>query len=170
MSTDRINIEKAHETHSAELLRYLLKLLRDESIARDVLQTVFVKLMEKGGSVQQDRIRPWLYRVATNEARLVMRKRALVLRTAPKIGVQDQSNDDPLGKIETREQIELILSEAKRLPTNQQIVLSKRLVAGLTFSEISDELNIPLGTVLTRMRQALATLRQKIEEHSPLDE
>jgi len=53
------------------------------------------------------------------------------------------------------------------LPADQQAVLRKRIYEDKTFKVIAEELGAPLGTVLTRMRSALAKLHQRLSEQGP---
>jgi RNA polymerase sigma-70 factor (ECF subfamily) len=50
-----------------------------------------------------------------------------------------------------------------RLPAEQRFVVERRIDSDQTFAEIAAELNVPLGTVLTRMRLALAKLKLVLE-------
>ena len=62
---------------------------------------------------------------------------------------------------ETTEQLKKALKE---LPESWQQIVSLRIYENLTFQQISDQLGIPLGTALTRMRRALERLKNDLSE------
>ena len=74
-----------------------------------------------------------------------------------------------VGSAQPSKEDQLEVREAlKRLPQTEQEVVRLRIHGGLTFAEVAEKLQIPLGTVLTRMRSALQRLKQKLQSsHQP---
>jgi len=144
-----------YEEHSVGLGRFLLGLLRNEAAAADALQTTFIRLLEKGHTVEkQSALKSWLFRVAYNEAMLIRRKAS---RGA------DRGNDDRLSQSVhfaiQQEDIQQVREALKKLPDAQRTVVEMRIYEGLKFREIADELDQPLGTVLARMQAGLKKLK-----------
>ena len=141
--------------------------LRDPGSVADVLQITFTRLIEQGGGVETGSLRSWLFRVAYNEAMLVHRKQKVDRRAKDTIAWQigpatDQENEGfvTLAKEERAEQVRAAL---ETLPTEQKRIVNLRIHDGLKFIEIAEKLNLPLGTVLTRMRSGLKKLKIQLD-------
>lgn len=119
-------------------------------------------------------LRAWLFRVATNEALLVKRKQNTQAKhleglawlrgmssTLPTAGA-NSAIDPQQAAIATEQQL-LIKKLLARLSEEQQTIVRMRIYENLKFVEIAERLNLPLGTVLTRMRAALHTLKTGLE-------
>ncbi len=151
--------------HGEELKRFLVGLLRDPQLASDVLQATFAKLAEKGHDTRPETRKAWLFRVAYNEAMLVKRREAtgdkVVKRVAWTRPSAAHSADEPVIRFEA---VELVRAAMDELPAEQRQIVHMRIYEEKTFAVISEELSIPLGTALARMRSALKKLRAKLDE------
>ncbi len=149
--------------------RFLLGLLRDRAQADDVLQQVFLKLIESWPAIRPDTAKAWLFTVAYHEA-LALRRRqkrqgaALAELWARPVWSCQSVPPDALGLAARREAIETVRRAIDQLPPAQREVVQRRMYDNQTFATIAAELGCPLGTVLTRMRLALKTLTQLLEE------
>ena len=156
-------VNELYSLHGEELKRFLIGLLRDRQLASDAVQSAFVKLAERGHETQEASRKAWLFRVAYNEAMLVRRRQATGDRVIEKLSwitkTAGQSADEPLIRFE---EVELVREAMEELPPDQQTVVRLRIYEDKTFREIAEELNIPLGTALARMRSALKKLRNKL--------
>jgi RNA polymerase sigma-70 factor (ECF subfamily) len=155
---DSAAVEALYREHAAELHRFLVGVLRDDTLASDAVQLAFIRAIEVGHTTQEESRKAWLFRVAYREALAIRRREATgerVLRhlTSPSESVTAQN------PLITHEEIERIRIAIENLPTEQRAVLQKRIHEDKTFAEIAQELGIPLGTALTRMRTALGKLR-----------
>jgi RNA polymerase sigma-70 factor (ECF subfamily) len=152
--------------HEEELRRFLVGVLRDRQLANDALQVTFAKLVERGHEVREGSRKAWLYRVAFHEAMLLRRKAATgdrVIRQAAWTRRQaEAASDEPLIRLEEVESVRAALAE---LTPDQQQVVRMRMYEEKTFAVIAEELGIPLGTALGRMRAALAKLRERLKAH-----
>ena len=131
----------------------------------DCLQAVYVKMVERGREVLPSARRAWLFRVAANEAAGMWRRKATTERVLEKRShsISESSEDDVADKVILTETTERLRHALEQLPESWQQVLRLRIYENLTFQEISDCLQIPLGTALTRMRRALQQLRSEID-------
>jgi RNA polymerase sigma-70 factor (ECF subfamily) len=150
--------------YQRDLFYFLLGILRDEAVAMDVLQTTFVKLIEQGGGVAKGSLKSWLFRVAHNEAIERRRRVALELRHQERLAGWQVANHNSIRGVdefwEGLEQQAAVKQAIETLSPDQRTVVIKRIYEGQKFAAISQELGVPLGTVLTRMRAALAKLRR----------
>ncbi|MFK8111553.1 MAG: RNA polymerase sigma factor [Rubripirellula sp.] len=147
------------------LRAFLRGRLAQESDVDDCLQAVYVSMLQSGGNVSAASRRAWLFRVAANESAALWRKKASTDRMLHRHGAEETHEIDPANKLiqtETESQLRQALT---KLPNNYREVIRLRMVRDLTFQEIANELNIPLGTALTRMRRALEKLREEIQDN-----
>lgn len=153
------------EEHSGELRRFLAGVLRDSQLAEDAAQSAFTKMVERGHEAREESRKAWLFRVAYHEA-LVLRRRAatgrnVLERVAWNI---EQTAAGPEETLMLREKVAQAKAALDELPEEQRQIVHMRINEEKTFAEIADELSIPLGTALGRMRSALLKLRSRLRE------
>ena len=163
--------EVAWLEHCDALRGFLQGVLRDEHAAADCLQQTFSKLVESGGPPVAGNLRGWLFRVALNFARQLQRRQSVERRGLEKVAIMRQLADcakpEAGEELIRRERLDQAREAVRRLSIDQQAVLRMRIEEGLKFAEIADRLGLPLGTVLTRMRRALETVRRYVQSESP---
>jgi RNA polymerase sigma-70 factor (ECF subfamily) len=140
-----------------------LRRLGDRGRAEDATQETFMSVWRSASSYKADRGpgAPWLYAVARNA--IVDRTRA---RSEPPAEAPDEPSAEP-GPPEEAERSWLawrVHRAMQELPEHERPLLELAYWSGLSQSEIADFLNIPLGTVKTRTRSALARLADALEE------
>ena len=167
---DPVLVQTAYEEHAADLKRYLVSILRDDATAADALQDTFEAFLTKGDAVAEKSIRAWLFRVAFQKAMLFKRKTAMRTRNHEKIAWRLESTNSEV-TASSVEQSTILKEDADRiehameeLTEDQRKVVKMRIHEGLKFREIAERLEIPLGTVLTRMRTSLQRLKTALEE------
>lgn len=150
--------------HGEELRRFLLGLLRDSQLAADVLQATFTKMVERGHETREESRKAWLFRVAYHEAMAWRRRQAVGDRIVRKVARSENglsaAADEPLIRLEAVEGVRAAMEE---LPADQRQIVRMRIYEEKTFAVIAEELNIPLGTALGRMRAALIKLRGRLD-------
>ncbi len=172
--------------YERELFGYLRRYLGDEDLAADVFQNTFVQVFVKIEQYQPGRsARPWLYTIATNQAidALRRRRRRADMRADPLLSGEDGDESarplfevlrdrDP-GPVEHAEAAELrqqVRDAVDRLPDLLRQVVVLAYFQGLRYQEIADVLNIPLGTVKSRLHAALAKLTEVWESAPSRDQ
>lgn len=148
--------------HAVKLRAFARGILKNADLADEVVQTAFVKLAERGHEIQADSAKAWLYRVVFNDA-ITVRRRGKVEAKTKQIMRAEQSVHSTDETVISRDMIRLITAELERIPAEQQEIVRKRIYEGKTFAVIAEELDLPLGTVLTRMRLALKKLKQRLQ-------
>lgn len=167
---DRIDpdkVEQLYQEHASGIRAFLIGLLRSSELAEEVQQAVFTKALEAGHSVQKERFRGWLFRVANNEAMLLKRKEGVDRRAMERVAQtagSDHTDESVLDHVALAETSEQVRAALKRIPKEQQEVVRLRIYEGLKFVEIAEKTGVPLGTVLTRMRLALGRLAKALPD------
>jgi RNA polymerase sigma factor (sigma-70 family) len=153
--------------HAPGLRRLVVGVLHDREAADDIVQTTFAKAADLPGRMEPAAIKSWLYRVAFHEA-LTWKRRARVAQKAIRALSQQcreaggEGPEEALVRSETVEQVrEVILS----LSADEQEIVRARVYHEKTFAQIAAEMQLPLGTVLTRMRRAIDKIRRKLKPH-----
>ena len=161
-------IAALHDECSDQLLRLAWAIVRDWGFAADAVQETFALFAQKFDTIDSAHQRGWLFKTvqfqALNQRRSQLRSNQLIdrLREDP-TAYSTKSNS---AKQEQNEQIEQLHRAISDLPQEQRQVVLMRLSEEQGFAEIAEQLKIPLGTVLSRMRLALEKLRRKF----PADE
>lgn len=147
------------------LQRFLHALLGSESDAADCLQECFAILVVRGESCVPAARKAWLYTVARNQAALLIRRRVTGRRVAEGSQAgQPTVVADVAEMAMAAERQRQVRAAVEQLPAEQREVVHLRIDEDLTFNEISQRLQIPLGTALSRMRAALKRLAQGLDE------
>ncbi len=143
--------------------------LKDRNLVSDALQISFTRLLEKGGDVEAGAVRAWLFRVAYNEAMLFHRKQKVDQRArdvvAWKVTFVDTENEG-LRSLLKQERADQVRQALETLPEKQKQIVDLRIREGLRFAQIAEQLEIPLGTVLTRMRSGLMKLKEQLNDET----
>jgi RNA polymerase sigma-70 factor (ECF subfamily) len=141
-----------------------LRMLRDRSRAEDAVQETFAAIWRSAASYRPDRGpgAPWLYAVARNA--IVDRARArgeATFADPPEVVAADAGPDDRAQSAYLSWRVHRAVQD---LPDHEREVLELAYWGGLSQSEISKFLDVPLGTIKTRTRSALARLADLLEE------
>lgn len=144
-----------------------LRMLGNTQEAEDLTQEVFVALW-RGGAYNPKRGSMLVFLTTMTRSRVIDRhrqmrsQRQLLEKWRRSISPESRSTlMDQVSYKEISQRVRLALSE---LPTNQRQVLEKAYYDGLSQSEISQDLDMPLGTVKTHKRKGLLRLRQILKD------
>lgn len=147
--------------HQTRMLRVAYRFLRDSHAAADAVQNTFVEVFVGVASYKpQGKLRSYLYRLLLNQCRRVYRRSRVEQRVHSMLPPETMTSDELVAR-ERQHAVECALS---RLPPKQRNVLLMRYTAELGYQEIADALDIPLGTVKSRIFEATARLRDLLEE------
>ncbi len=153
-----------YDTHHRLLFGLILHILRNRDEAEEVLQEVFVQVWTRAHTYQPSCGSPvgWLVGIARNRAidRLrANRARSRVVDSAvaaPALDVAD-------GQAHFGEQQLAVRRALDALPPDQRELIEQAFFLGFTHSELARRGNVPLGTVKTRIRGAMQTLRDQLD-------
>ena len=155
-------LEEVFSSHQDELLGTLYCLLGNAEDARDALQETFVKCWHHRRSLPEIKnLRAWIFRIAINAGRDA-RKTAWRRRRRPLDNAEATlaaKGEDPVADASRQEQLALVRQALQQLRMEEQEVFLLRQNGQMTYEQIAEDLQIPVGTVKTRMRLALTKLR-----------
>ena len=160
---DREAFELLYHRYVRSMLGLALRRLRDRQRAEDAVQETFAAVWRSAASYRPERgpAAPWLYAIARNA--IVDRFRTQVDTSAeiPEIVSTDPGPPDRAESSFVSWRVHRALEE---LPPREREVVELAYWSGLSQSEVAEYLHIPLGTVKTRTRSALARLADLLEE------
>ena len=161
---DPAAVAALHAAHATELRAFLFGVLRDNELAQETVQVTFSKLIEVGPTGPGESLKGWLFRVAWHEALMLRRRQKVEHRSLSWLAEIVRPDPDPPERCQERnDQVERVRRAIAGLKQEQRIVVQKRIYEEKTFTVIANELGIPLGTALSRMRAALNVLRRDLE-------
>ncbi len=135
---------------------YLRRIVGDQQLAQDLLQETFLlAIRSKDKLTDVYSPRAWLFGVARNLAMNTIRRRPSVVSLPANLS-QDCCPPDP--------RVEEMRQAISKLPPTQQETLELRLSRDLSYQEIATVLEIPLGTVRSRLHNAVNYLRQVMQK------
>jgi len=154
-----------YDNYSGALFGIIKGIIPDEELVRDVLQEVFVNIWKKIElyDATKGRLFTWMMNVARNAAIDKLRSRSYQdsLKNRP---IPENVDASMPGAIVTQQGDDVGLKKVlTRLKEEHRILIDLSYFQGYTHEEISKLLDIPLGTVKTRIRSALTHLRTMIK-------
>ncbi|WP_430966097.1 RNA polymerase sigma factor [Spongiimicrobium sp. 2-473A-2-J] len=152
-------ISLLYEHYGDTLYGVAHKVLRDEELAQDVLQESFVKIWKKSDSYDSTKAKlfTWLFRITRNTA--IDKLRSTNTKTDREIQM-DVSDVYNLGVDSIRPEFMDVRENLDKIESKYQIVLEALFFQGMTQQEASEELDIPLGTIKSRLKIGLRELRK----------
>ncbi len=173
---DKVEFARLLDAYYQLIYRLAVKILGNPQDAEDVLQETFIKayryLPDFNG---RSRLSTWLYRIATNEALMLIRRRKpdAVSIDEPRDG--DEQDQEPLQIVDwcCMPEQEMLSSESREyldqaietLPTSLRVVFVLRDIEGLSTLETGEVLNLSETAVKTRLSRARLRLREELTRY-----
>ncbi len=154
-----------YDRHRSMVYRTALAITGEPETAADLVQDVFLRLHRFAHRIDSDRpIQPWLYRITANLAYTWMKRRSRWLRFLREMGdwVTRERKPSVQRMAEIDEEIRWVQQAVSSLPPPQRIVVVLYYVNDLSLSEIAETLDIPVGTVKSRLHYGRETLKKKL--------
>lgn len=160
---DRLAFEEIYRRYARPVLGLALRRLGDRGRAEDATQEAFVAVWRSARTFDPGRGSgaPWLYAVARNAITDGLR------RTPEQVAELQEgpgTEPDPADRAEAAWTAFRVHRALEVLPAHERPVIELAYWRGLSQSEIAESLGVPLGTVKTRTRSALARLARALEE------
>jgi RNA polymerase sigma-70 factor, ECF subfamily len=162
---DQSVISQLYDDYGAALYGVVYRITGTKEVAEQVIQDTFVKVWRNGPSydTSKGRLFTWMMNIARNTA-------IDAIRTT---GYKNQTRTESLSQSETAlpaDQPDPHLMDVRsivdKLDDKYRVLVQKIYFEGYSQSEVSEELDIPLGTVKTRLRAAMQELRGMVGENS----
>lgn len=164
-------LETLMQLHQVRAVRTAFLITRDRALAEDVVQAAFVRVYERITQFDPERaFEPWLLRIVTNDAvKVATRRERFVPLHAP--GDVEQTLADlfsnnqpgPDAAAEAAELQQAVWTALGQLPPNQRAVIVRRYYLDMSETEMADDLDVPQGTIKSRLRAARQRLRTLLQ-------
>ena len=160
---DKQAVTLVFENYGGLLFNVINRIVKDDAMSEDVLQTVLLKVWENGLNFDASKgsLFTWLTSISRNAAIDKTRTRDFRLTQESKQGVEVVNISEQL--VVEDEADRVYMSQLiSQLPEDHQRLINMSFIEGFTHKEICDQLEMPLGTVKTRIRLAIKYLRSII--------
>ena len=159
-----LNFEELYQKYATDVLRVSYFYLGDRQKAEDVCQDVFVKLYTHGHTIAPGREKAWLLRVTVNCCRDLWRGAWLkrVVLGAPTLDIIPAQDET----IEQREEKAELMRAVNKLPNVFRETVLLHYYQGLGISEIAQMLDLPEGTISSRLSRARKKLEVLLKEEA----
>ena len=150
--------------HRQGVVNVVYRMCGDSALAEDAAQEAFLRAWQNLSRYQpRYAFRSWLYRIALNLAIDTLR------RERPTADLSDEplasSEDSPETLLERKQQAEQVRQAVLDLPPASRVVLVLREYEALSYQEIAEALDIPMGTVMSRLNYARGQMRRALSQH-----
>ena len=159
-------------SHQQFAYNVALRAVNNNQDAEDIVQEAFVKAWRSIAKFRSDaRFRTWLYRIVMNLCYNQLPR----LKKSPEMLDEEQEGQwikdngqigDPAGSLEQKEVVDLVQRQIKTLPRQHQIMLLLRFQENCSYGEISEIMDLPLGTVKTGLFRARKRLKEALTQES----
>jgi RNA polymerase sigma-70 factor (ECF subfamily) len=159
-----------YDRHQQLVYRTALAITGDGEAAADLLQDVFLRFHRFADRVDPERpLEPWLYRMTANLA-CTWVKRQRWMRPIEDLSdwLAGDARQSPARMAEVAETWGDLQTALKALPLNQRTVIVMYYVNGLSLQEISEVLEVPVGTIKSRLHYGRLALKKEMEGQNRL--
>jgi RNA polymerase sigma-70 factor, ECF subfamily len=162
-------LAELYDRHASLLFALIVRILRDPAEAEDALQDVFIRVWQRAETYNPVFGTPaaWLVRIARNRAIDRLRRRAASPATEPAAAIVHDVEDGAPGPEKvamTGQQRRAIKGALTLLAPDQRQLIESAFFEGYTQTELAERFGLPLGTVKTRIRRGMQTLRDQLQQ------
>jgi len=163
---DQEGLAALYDRHGRFVYSLALRIVRDQAEAEDVTQDVFVQVWRQAERFDAARgsVLGWLLNIARARAIDVVRRRGARPQPMGDTAALDASDSTPGqdAQFEWAQRTKEVRSAVDALPVVQRLAVELAFFDGLTHAQIAEQLDLPLGTVKTRVRSGLLRLRDRL--------
>lgn len=162
---DQRAFETIFQRYRGRIFDYLIRLVRDQAIAEEIFQEVFLHLFRHASQFDSSRtFRPWFFRVAHNRAMDFFRKNPERGNLEKLQEEFPQSTPSPEDLALSAESVRTLDRMLQLLSEEHRSVLLLRFKEDLTYEEVAEVFDCPVGTAKSRMHHAIKNLRELMEK------
>lgn len=164
LTGDRPAWQRLVQRWQPKLLRHAWRLLGDAERARDAVQESWIEILRGLGRLDDLAAFPaWAFQIVTRRCQRLYRGSDLQRRVADALSVDEEAASTERHDGELKADIEQVMSALQSLPAAQRTVLSLFYLESLGVAEIAIALDVPPGTVKTRLMHARNRIRALLE-------
>jgi len=156
------------EQHARSIYNYCFRRTANGARAEDLTSIVFLECWRRRDiALDPESVLPWLFGIATNVCRNERRSRArhrAALDRLPAPSPTPDIAEDSLDRLEDERRMRTLLSLVSCLPKREQDVLALCVWTGLSYADAAVALEIPIGTVRSRLARARARLKASVRD------
>lgn len=155
-----------YDKHAALVYGVAKRVLGNREQAEDVTQSVFLQVWARPEAFAGGNFAAWIARVTRNASLDILRSAAVRTRE-PEIPVDLPAEGALEEQVFERVRATALATAVAALPEDQRIAIEQAYFAGLSYREVADRLNAPLGTVKSRIRMGLRKLLESLQQVVP---
>jgi RNA polymerase sigma-70 factor (ECF subfamily) len=161
---DRSAFSELVRIHGHGVLHVIYRMCGDMRVAEDAAQETFIQAWLRLRTYRPGTpLRYWLYRIAINSAIDMLRKEKRILLGAVEEMRLSDPEPGPETLVATSERAKMVQEAVLALPDASRAVLVLREYERLSYQEIASALDIPIGTVMSRLNYARKLLKERLE-------
>lgn len=153
------------ERHKIAIYRLVYRMVHNRDDAEDLVQEIFIKAYKGIKSFKPGyKFLPWLSRIAVNHTlNFIKKEKKVEVQPLEWVANYNDGKNNPAEIVKQKILKEKVLAAMEQLPNEYRIVLLLRVEEGLSYEEIGQALNIPRGTVMSRLARARQRLKELLE-------
>jgi RNA polymerase sigma-70 factor (ECF subfamily) len=161
---DRTAYAELFSYYAPRVKSYLMRLGADNAQAEEIAQDVMVTVWRKAGLFdrRQASVSTWIFRVARNRRIDVFRRTRRPDLDPEETMILPSAIEAPEARVEAMETEARVRQAMKDLPEEQLLLLRLAFYEGLSHREIAEKLDVPLGTVKSRIRLAFVKMKSRL--------
>lgn len=149
----------AIEEHMTAMRHYAIRLTRNGDAADELVQETILKILTRDTDMEEvENPKSYLMRVLYNQ----FIDQTRVAKRRPSVPIDDMEFESPDADQDDAMTAKQVVAAMSDLPPDFADILSRHAERNQTYAEIADELDIPVGTVMSRINRARASLREKL--------
>jgi RNA polymerase sigma-70 factor, ECF subfamily len=160
---DEAAFTELYDLYAPPVYNYLLRLVNEPPVAEEILQEVFLAMWQGAHRFRAEaKVKTWLLRIAHHQAVSWLRRARATLSPDEELEPDDL---EPIEEHLARNwQIDQVRAALARLSPTHRAVIELTFVQGLSYAEIAEVMNCPIGTVKSRMSYALRYLNDFLSD------
>jgi RNA polymerase sigma-70 factor (ECF subfamily) len=160
---DEAAFERLYEATSAKLFGVVLRILKRQDLAEEVIQDAYVKIWNSAGQFNPDLSSPitWMVSIARNRAIDVVRKRSEIsIEEEPSAMDVAADTPDPLARKDMTEELKRIMECVGQLEPERQRLVLLAYYNGWSREQLAQKFDTPLNTIKTWLRRSMVEIRE----------
>jgi RNA polymerase sigma-70 factor (ECF subfamily) len=166
---DRQAFERLYQATAAQLFGLVVRIVKDQESASEVLQEGYIKIWHRAGDFRADKAKPitWMSAIVRNQAIDTLRRAAhqpMATETVEELHWLADETADPQEATSQTQESQALHDCLKELEGMQRRAMLLAYFNGLTHEELAHRLEIPLGTAKSWLRRGLLRLKKCLDE------